>query len=92
VQPAPRRVTTLVETESFPGQLLKRGIRTVSRTRRSFTLEAAIWDATDDHLITTTEIVTVCVDRATGKAIEPTERLWSGIERLEGHPITVPAS
>ncbi len=91
VQPAPRRVTTLVESECFPGQKLKRGMRTVSRTRRTFTLEGAFWDADDDHLITSTEIVTVCVDRTTAAAIEPPERLWTGIERLEGHSIPVTA-
>jgi acyl-CoA thioesterase FadM len=86
---APRRVTIMVETESYPGQLLKRGIRTVSRTRRSFTLEAAVWDAKDDHLICTTEIVTVCVDRSSAKAVEPPPALWAGIERLEGRTIAI---
>jgi acyl-CoA thioesterase FadM len=91
VQPAPRKITITVERESFPGQRLKKGIRVASRTRRTFTLEAAVWDAEDEHLILTAEIVTVSADRSTASAVEPTERLWSGIERLEGRSIPAPA-
>jgi acyl-CoA thioesterase FadM len=85
--PAPRRVTTVLERECFPGDRLRRGIRAVSRSRRSFVCEAAVWLADTDALVVTEEIVTVVASRSTGQAIEIPADLWAGIERLEGRSL-----
>jgi hypothetical protein len=87
VQPAPRKITLLVERESFPGQKLKKGIRVKSRTRRTITVEAALWDAEEEYTVLAAEIVTVFADRVSASAIEPPERMVTGLERLTGGPL-----
>jgi hypothetical protein len=91
VQPAPRKITLLVERESFPGQRLKKGIRIKSRTRRTITVEAALWDADEEYTVLAAEIVTVFANRVTASAVEPDERFVSGLERLTGAPLPAPS-
>ena len=70
VVPAPRRITTVLDTECFAGQSLQRGIKAVARTRRTYTLQAGLWHADDGRMVVTSEIVTVAADRSTGSAVE----------------------
>jgi acyl-CoA thioesterase FadM len=90
-QPAPRKITLLVDREAFPGQQLKKGIRVTARTRRTITVEAALWDAAEEYTVLSAEIVTVFADRTTASAIEPPEKMVTGLERLIGGPLPVPA-
>ena len=58
-----------------------------SRSRRTFTCEAALWRADDERLVVRIEIVTVTADRRTGQAVAIPAEMWAGIERLEGRAI-----
>jgi len=89
VVPAPKRITTVLETECFPGEKLQRGIKVVSRTRRSYAMQAGLWHAEDGRMVQTTEIVTVAADRSTGRAVEIPADFWANVERIEGHEIPV---
>ena len=89
VVPAPRRITTVLESECFAGQQLQRGIKTVARTRRTYTLQAALWHADDGRMVVTSEIVTVAADRSTGSAVEIPVDFWANVERMEGREIPI---
>lgn len=89
VVPAPRRITTMLENECFGGQLLQRGIKTVARTRRTYTMQAGLWHADDGRIVVTSEIVTVAADRSTGSAVEIPADYWTNVERIEGREIPI---
>jgi acyl-CoA thioesterase FadM len=89
VVPAPKRITTVLESECFAGQKLQRGIKAVARTRRTYTLQAALWHADDGRMVVTSEIVTVAADRSTGSAVEIPAGFWENVERIEGREIPI---
>jgi len=89
IVPAPRRITTVLDNECFAGQALQRGIKAVARTRRTYTLQAALWHADDGRMVVTSEFVTVAADRSTGSAVEIPAELWANVERIEGHEIPI---
>ena len=88
VNPAMRRVSYSLESECTPGQRLQRGIRVVSRSRRSCTFEAVLSNADDGRVIHAAEMVTVFVDPEKG-AVEIPADFWAAVERLEGRSIPV---
>lgn len=87
-QPAMRRVTYMLDNEAQPGDELQRGIRAVSRTRRGFTCDAALWHKADGRFVHRAEIVTVWVEPGTG-AVEIPAGFWANVERTEGREIPV---
>jgi acyl-CoA thioesterase FadM len=89
VVPAPKRITTVLESECFAGQALQRGIKAIARTRRTYTLQAALWHADDGRIVVSSEIVTVAADRSTGSAVEIPADVWANVERIEGHEIPI---
>lgn len=86
VVPVMRRVSYSLDSESLPGDQLQRGIRAVSRSRRSCTFEAALWHAGDGRMVHSAELVTVFVDPAQGAVAVP-EDFWAAVETIEGRPI-----
>ena len=88
VSPALRRVSYLLDNESFAGQKLQRGIKAVSRTRRSCTFAAGLWHAGDGRMVHSAEMVTVFVEPGKG-AVEVPDDFWAAVERIEGHAMPV---
>jgi acyl-CoA thioesterase FadM len=88
VSPAMRRVSYVLDNESFAGQPLQRGIKAVSRSRRSCTFAAALWHADDGRMVHSAEVVTVFVEPGKG-AVELPDDFWAAVERIEGHSIPV---
>jgi acyl-CoA thioesterase FadM len=84
--PAPvvKQITTQFEAECFSGDRLRRGVRAVSRTRRSYVLEEALWRIGDGTVIATSQVVMTGIDRATGHAAELPPEMAAAIEALEG--------
>jgi acyl-CoA thioesterase FadM len=91
VGPVMRRVSYVLDNEAFPGQQLQRGIRAISRSRRSCTFAGALWHADDGRLVSSGEIVTVFVEPGKG-AVEVPEDFWKAVEELEGRTIPVTAT
>jgi acyl-CoA thioesterase FadM len=87
-QPAMRRVTYSLDNEAFAGDELQRGIKAISRTRRGFTCEAALWHKADGRMVHRAEIVTVWVAPGQG-AVEIPEDFWANVEKMEGKAIPV---
>ena len=87
-QPALRRVSYVLDNESFAGQKLQRGIKAVGRSRRSCTFHAGLWHADDGRMVHTAEIINVWVDPEKG-AVEVPEDFWAAVERIEGRAIPV---
>jgi acyl-CoA thioesterase FadM len=87
-QPAMRRVSYSLDNEAQPGDELQRGIKAVSRTRRGFTCEAALWHKSDGRFVHRAEIVTVWVAPEQG-AVEIPAEFWANVERTEGREIPV---
>jgi acyl-CoA thioesterase FadM len=89
VHPVLRRVSYSLEGEAFPGDALRCGLRAASRSRRSCTLEGAVWHAADERMVHVAQLVTVFVDPTRPGAVEVPEDFWREVERLEGRPIPV---
>jgi hypothetical protein len=87
-QPALRRVSYTLDNESFAGQKLQRGMKAVSRTRRTCTFSGGLWHIDDGRMVHASELVTVWVDPKKG-AVEVPEDFWAAVEKLEGHAIPV---
>jgi acyl-CoA thioesterase FadM len=88
VGPVMRRASYSLDNEAFAGDKLQRGIRAASRTRRSCTFAAALWQADDGRMVHSAEIVTVFVDPGKG-AVEVPDDFWAGVEKLEGRSIPI---
>jgi len=88
VGPVMRRASYSLDNEAFAGDKLQRGIRAVSRTRRSCTFAAGLWQADDGRMVHSAEIVTVFVDPEKG-AVEVPDDFWAAVEKLEGHSIPI---
>ena len=85
--PVVRRITTSFESECRGGVRLLLGVRAAHRSRRSYTLEEALWIAETHMIIATSTAVVVSLDRAIGRAVEVPPPLWSAVERFEGRTI-----
>jgi acyl-CoA thioesterase FadM len=88
VIPAMRRVSYSMDSESFAGDSLQRGIKVVARSRRSCTFAAALWHKSDGRMVHAAEIVTVFVEPGKGSVEIPAE-FWAAVEKLEGREIPV---
>jgi acyl-CoA thioesterase FadM len=82
-----KQITTTFEAECPPGQPLKRGVRVVSRTRRSYVMEEALWRPDSGQVVATARLVLTGVDRATGHAAEIPADMWAEVEAIEGRKI-----
>jgi hypothetical protein len=92
--PAPvvRQITTRFERECHAGDALRCGVRAVSRTRRSYVLEEALWLANSGEVIATSRVVMTGIDRTTGRAAEIPSTMWKVVEELEGRAIEMSES
>jgi acyl-CoA thioesterase FadM len=92
--PAPvvKQITTTFEAECHGGDCLQRGVRAVSRTRRSYVLEEALWQTDSGQVIAKSRVVMTGIDRKTGRAAEIPAAMWSAVEELEGRAIPVATS
>ena len=86
--PAMRRVSYVLDNEGFGGQQVMRGIKVVSRSRRSVVFAGAVWHPDDGRLIHSAEMVTVFIVPGQG-AVEVPEDFWAGVEKLEGKSIPI---
>lgn len=82
--PVVRQITTSFEAECHAGDRLQRGTRVVSRSRRSYVLEEALWQTDSEQVIATSKVVMTGIDRTTGRAAELPPELVSAMEALEG--------
>jgi hypothetical protein len=85
---AMRRVSYTLDNEAFPGDKLQRGIRAVSRSRRTATFSAALWHADDGRIVHQAELVTVFIEPGQG-ATEIPDDFWAAVEKLEGRSIPI---
>ena len=76
-------------TSASPDSRSSAASKRSARTRRTYTLQAALWHADDGRMVVTSEIVTVAADRSTGSAVEIPAELWANVERIEGHEIPI---
>lgn len=82
-----KQITTRFEAECHAGDHLRRGVRAVSRTRRSYVLEEALWQTDSGQVVATSTVVMTGIDRATGRAAEIPDEMWAAVERREGRSI-----
>lgn len=89
--PAPvcKQITTRFEAECHAGDRLRRGVRAVSRTRRSYVLEEALWQTGTGEIVATSTVVMTGIDRASGRAAEIPGAMWDAVEAREGREIPV---
>jgi acyl-CoA thioesterase FadM len=85
--PAVKQITTSFDAECHGGDQLNRGVRAVSRTRRSYVLEEALWQAGSGEVVATSRVVMTGIDRGTGRAAEIPTAMWSEVEAREGRTI-----
>jgi len=88
VVPAMRRVSYSLDNEAFAGQPLRRGIKVISRSRRSCTFAAGLWHRDDGRLIHSAELVTVFVEAGKG-AVEIPADFWAAVEKIEGRAVPI---
>ena len=93
--PAVRVITTSFEAECAGGDRLVRGVRAAGRTRRSWLVEEALWQADSEQVVATSRVVLLGIDRSTGRAAPIPDEMWGLVEELEGRAIpmteTLPA-
>lgn len=87
--PACKQITTNFEAECHGGDAIQRGVRAVSRTRRSYVLEEALWQRESGQVIATSRVVMTGIDRTTGRAAEIPLEMWSVVEAIEGRTIEI---
>lgn len=85
--PAVREITTSFDGECHGGDALKRGVRALHRTRRSWVLEESLWNATTGAPVARSRVVMAGIDRSTGRAAEIPPNLWSAVEEFEGRAV-----
>jgi acyl-CoA thioesterase FadM len=88
VTPAMRRVSYSLDSEAFAGQALQRGIKVLTRSRRSCTFAAALWQADTGAMVHSAEMVTVFVEPGQGSVEIPAD-FWAAVETMEGRSIPV---
>lgn len=82
-----KQITTRFESECHAGDHLQRGVRAVSRTRRSYVLEEALWHSQSGEIVATSSVVMTGIDRETGRAAEIPDAMWAAVEAREGRTI-----
>jgi acyl-CoA thioesterase FadM len=89
--PAPvvKQFTTTFDAECFVGDKVTRGVRAVSRTRRSYVLEEALWNTDTKVVISTSRVIMTGIDRSTGRAAEIPDDMWKAVEEREGRTIAI---
>ena len=86
---AVKEITTTFQAECQGGDQLMRGVRAVSRTRRTWVMEEALWQVETGEVVATSRVVMVGIDRSTGKAAEVPAAMWQAVEALEGREIPI---
>jgi acyl-CoA thioesterase FadM len=84
-RPVVRSIEAGFEAEVFPGEALHCGVRALTRTRRSFTLEQVL--ARGEVVLARGRVVLVTFDEAAGRSVSVPDDLWSRIESFEGRSI-----
>ena len=82
-----RQITTSFEGECHGGDTLVLGVRALRRTRRSYVLEEALWEAATDRTVATSRVIMANVDPKLGRAAPIPEALWAAIESFEGRTV-----
>jgi acyl-CoA thioesterase FadM len=85
--PVCKQITTTFEAECHGGDAIQRGVRAVSRTRRSYVLEEALWQRDTGRIVATSRVVMTGIDRGTGRAAEIPPEMWAAVEGIEGRTI-----
>lgn len=84
-----REVRITYEREVRGQAPLTATVRTIKRSRRSFTLEEAIWLTDTGELVASTNALLIIVSRSTGKGMEVPADVWDAVEAYEGRAIPV---
>ena len=82
-----RQITTSFEGECHGGDVLVLGVRALSRTKRSYVLEEALWEGATDRTVATSRVIMANVDPQLGRAAPIPEALWDAIESFEGRTV-----
>lgn len=86
-RPIVRAITAQFDAEVASEDVLRCGVRAVSRSRTAFTLEQVLWRLPDEQRVASGTVVLVTIDRATGQTTPIPDDLWSSIECAEGRRI-----
>ena len=89
VTPALRRVSYQLDSETFVGEKLQRGIRAVGRSNRACTFAVGLWHADTGQFVQQGEMVTVFIEPGQGSVAIPDD-FWAAVEAIEGRTIAVP--
>ena len=84
-----RRVSYQLDSETFAGEKLQRGIRVTGRSNRACTFAGALWHADSGEFVQQGEMVTVFVEPGKGSVAIPDD-FWAAVEKIEGRTIAVP--
>lgn len=85
IRPVLRSVTAQFDSKLYAGELVRVGVRAVSRTARSFVLaQEVLRMASDERIVASGTVSFVMVDLATGGAVEIPPALWDRIEEFDG--------
>jgi acyl-CoA thioesterase FadM len=83
-RPILREMSTRFDAEVSAGDELTCGVRTSSRTARSFTLSQALWRRGSDIQVAAGSAVLVTIDVHTGRAVNVAPRLWAAMQSTDG--------
>jgi len=82
-----RELHVSYETEGFPDDEYRCGIRVASRTEKSFTIEQVLIDRATQRVIVRAWLVMLIVGRDTERVIPIPDWYWQRVEQLEGRAI-----
>jgi hypothetical protein len=85
---AMRGASYTLDNEAFAGDELQRGIRMASRTRRSCTMEVALWHKATGAMVHRGTISTVFIEPGQGSVAIP-DAWWAAAEAMEGKEIPI---
>jgi acyl-CoA thioesterase FadM len=82
-----RHVSISYENEALPEQRLRCGVRAVSRSARSITVDQLLWRADDELAVAFGTAVHVCFELATRSAVEVWPAMAAAIQERQGEPL-----
>ena len=84
-----RLVTISYENEALAGQALRCGVRALSRTTKSITVDQLLWRSDDERPIAHGTAVHVCFELATRSAVPIWPVMLDAIEARQGEPLSL---
>jgi acyl-CoA thioesterase FadM len=82
-----RELHVSYESEGFPGEQYRCGVRAASRTEKAFVIEQELVERTNGRVLLQAWVVMLVVGRDEGRAVAIPDWYWERMEQLEGHAI-----